>query len=86
MAILDPNSEMDSDVRQLLGLMQDLSEQLNQNRTLSVALYGQAGEIKVRVLQLSTHLKSSCDLPPFTLRTRPFTPRQASFYDGESKG
>ncbi|KAF5369529.1 hypothetical protein D9758_002579 [Tetrapyrgos nigripes] len=34
------------DLTQLWGLIQDLSEQLNQNRSLSVSLYTQAGGVK----------------------------------------
>ncbi len=44
MTILDNN---DQDLMQLWQIITDLSDQLNQNRTLSVALYGQAGNVKV---------------------------------------
>lgn len=44
MAVLDNN---DQDLMQLWAMITELSEQLNQNRNLSVALYGQAGNIKV---------------------------------------
>jgi hypothetical protein len=47
MAVLDNN---DQDLMQLWGLIQELSEQLNQNRSVSVSLYAQAGNIKVNAL------------------------------------
>jgi hypothetical protein len=45
MAILEPGGE--HDLMQLWSLITELSEQLNQNRSMSVSLYGLAGKIKV---------------------------------------
>lgn len=44
MAVLDNNDQLG----QLWSLIQELSEQLNQNRSVSVSLHAQAGNIKVR--------------------------------------
>lgn len=44
MAVLENG---DQDLMQLWGLITELSEQLNQNRSVSVSLYAQADNIKV---------------------------------------
>jgi hypothetical protein len=47
MAVLENG---DNNLMQLWSLITELSEQLNQNRSVSVSLYAQAGNIKVRPL------------------------------------
>ncbi|KAK0503872.1 hypothetical protein EDD18DRAFT_479679 [Armillaria luteobubalina] len=51
MTILDNN---DQDLMQLWQIITELSEQLNQNRTVSVALYGQAGNVKSQAVHTQT--------------------------------
>ena len=46
MAVLDTTDQM----AQLWGLIQELSEQLNQNRSIAVSLHTQMGNIKVKFL------------------------------------
>lgn len=46
MTILDGSAEQD--LVRLWALIAELSEQLTQNRSVAVALYGQVGGIKVR--------------------------------------
>lgn len=46
MTILDNTGE--SELVQLLNTIQELSEQLAQNRSLSITLHGSAGAVKVR--------------------------------------
>lgn len=41
------------DVTQLWAIITELSDQLNQNRSMSVGLFGTAGEVKVRSLRFS---------------------------------
>lgn len=47
MAVLENG---DQDLMQLWGLITELSEQLNQNRSVSVSLYAQADNIKAGIL------------------------------------
>ena len=47
MAILEPTGE--NDLTQLWTLITELSDQLNQNRSMSVSLYGLTGKIKVSI-------------------------------------
>lgn len=54
MAVLDNN---DQDLMQLWSLITELSEQLSQNRSVSVSLYAQAGNIKVNVHRLVSRWK-----------------------------
>jgi len=51
MAVLDNN---DQDLMQLWGLITELSEQLSRNRSTSVSLYGQAGNIKNQAVHSQT--------------------------------
>jgi hypothetical protein len=39
----------EQEMMRLWGLVAELSEQLSQNRSLSVSLYGQVGNVKVRI-------------------------------------
>lgn len=66
MTILDNTGE--SELVQLLNTIQELSEQLTQNRSLSIALHGSAGVVKVCILSVglvdakSTSADSGCSL------------------------
>lgn len=51
MAVLDNN---DQDLMQLWSLITELSEQLSQNRSVSVSLYAQAGNIKNQAVHSQT--------------------------------
>ena len=46
MAVFDASEQ----IGQLWALIQELSEQLNQNRSVSVSLHAQAGNIKVSLI------------------------------------
>ena len=63
MAVLDNN---DQDLMQLWTLITELSEQLSQNRSVSVSLYAQAGNIKVSAYcpKATAVLKSVIDTEP----------------------
>ncbi|KAF8073856.1 hypothetical protein FPV67DRAFT_1479566 [Lyophyllum atratum] len=50
MAVLESNDQLG----QLWALIQELSEQLNQNRSISVSLHGQAGNIKNQAVHSQT--------------------------------
>ncbi|KAF9527591.1 hypothetical protein CPB83DRAFT_393453 [Crepidotus variabilis] len=52
MAIIEGGGE--NDLTQLWSLITELSEQLNQNRSMSVSLYGVAGKIKTEALNSQT--------------------------------
>lgn len=51
MALL--SEEMDSDLLRLWGLVAELSEQLNNNRSITAALQAQAGQVKVNTTRIS---------------------------------
>lgn len=54
------------EISQLWGLITELSEQLNQNRSASVSLYAQAGSVKVG------YNLNSCFTAYISIRVKPY--------------
>jgi len=62
MAIID-GSGSEHDLMQLWSVITELGEQLSQNRSMSVSLYGLAGKIKVRLSNIRDKERSCICLP-----------------------